>query len=872
MSIERIAPAIVGAGLTLLVMAGVVACSGDSADSDGADSEWSELETRVDELIADVDESPTSQANAGQRAALLWQWANRFALDGGVLPVDLSVDVADTMNAGDGVPIPKARLAAIDGYVRELAAKSDSPDLLGALEFDQRGPLAAAGWATVELAWTVGTGGMREGGVVLFGRERQSDHTRLQNTSAQEGGWVTVRTDSATSSDDVQFEPITMSLGGTHGGRVRPEEMPSFRLARGELRPGDRVVFTLGDRSGGGPGLRVQTFSTDRLLVPVFLALEEGGVFFTPEWPALQVVGGEPVAIGVVAPSVVEVGEPFELSIRVRDRWFNRAVAEMPPLRVYLDGDPVGEIGAGRDALHLSDGLVIEEPGVHRFLVVAADGSIEGESNPIWVEAEVEDRVFWGDIHGHSGFAEGQGSAESFFVFARDDAKLDFVSLSEHDIWTDDAEWAQLQRLTSSYSKEGEFISFLGYEWTAPRAYGGHREVLFRSADEKRVSTFAAPTQPELYAALNERIEPGGALVVPHAHEAADWTQSDPQLERLVEVYSMHGTFEWFANLYLQNGFEVGFIAASDDHRSRPGLAHGAASAPLAQFGGLAAVRAARKRGDAIWEALRERSVYATSGERILLDATLNGRPMGSRQDDSEQRRLRVRVSGTAPIEELDIVRNGRVVFSRNFVSRPPESHSWLLIGFESPSDVLGESQTDLERDNPRPYRVWRGTIGVRGARLAGARGIGLDNLYLEGVEIENDGRVGFHVETRGRRDVILLELEDAGGDAELDFELREAREYGFEPMLVRPPATTPPTAFTIALSALKDGSVEETLSIGEHVDRVRVQSINPGAPLDQELEFVDLDEIAPGDYYYARVRQIDGARAWSSPFWVGSR
>ena len=47
---------------------------------------------------------------------------------------------------------------------------------------------------------------------------------------------------------------------------------------------------------------------------------------------------------------------------------------------------------------------------------------------------------------------------------------------------------------------------------------------------------------------------------------------------------------------------------------------------------------------------------------------------------------------------------------------------------------------------------------------------------------------------------------------------------------------------------------------------------IDAAAPLDQEFEFTDLDGIAPGDYYYVRVNQLDGGRAWSSPWWVGER
>jgi hypothetical protein len=41
---------------------------------------------------------------------------------------------------------------------------------------------------------------------------------------------------------------------------------------------------------------------------------------------------------------------------------------------------------------------------------------------------------------------------------------------------------------------------------------------------------------------------------------------------------------------------------------------------------------------------------------------------------------------------------------------------------------------------------------------------------------------------------------------------------------------------------------------------------------MEQEFQYVDLDSPAPGDYYYVRVTQLDGAQAWSSPFWVGSK
>jgi hypothetical protein len=67
--------------------------------------------------------------------------------------------------------------------------------------------------------------------------------------------------------------------------------------------------------------------------------------------------------------------------------------------------------------------------------------------------------------------------------------------------------------------------------------------------------------------------------------------------------------------------------------------------------GGLVAVHARKRTRDAIWQALRDRNVYGTSGDRILLwfDLVSDGgerRPMGSRLELDETPRFRVRAAG----------------------------------------------------------------------------------------------------------------------------------------------------------------------------------------------------------------------------------
>jgi hypothetical protein len=58
---------------------------------------------------------------------------------------------------------------------------------------------------------------------------------------------------------------------------------------------------------------------------------------------------------------------------------------------------------------------------------------------------------------------------------------------------------------------------------------------------------------------------------------------------------------------------------------------------------------------------------------------------------------------------------------------------------------------------------------------------------------------------------------------------------------------------------------------LGRHTDSVSLQLVPSDAALDQEFEYTDRATPKSGDYYYVRVRQVDGAMAWSSPWWVGT-
>ena len=94
--------------------------------------------------------------------------------------------------------------------------------------------------------------------------------------------------------------------------------------------------------------------------------------------------------------------------------------------------------------------------------------------------------------------------------------------------------------------------------------------------------------------------------------------------------------------------------------------------------------------------------------------------------------------------------------------------------------------------------------------------------------------------------------------------------ETGSKAGNLRADVEMPAADFELRLGGLEDGRVEHPFQVGPHTDRIAIQVIDPAAPLDQSFEYTDLTAVAPGDYYYVRVTQLDGNQAFSSPFWVG--
>lgn len=846
--------------LALFIVAGVLAgCSPESDERESTDDYLAtDFRSQVEQLKLAVAAEPTSESTIAQRAELLADWIDEYALAGGEVGVDPPrIRLQSSLPPTGNQAVVQSR--NLDKYVREFTLREEE-GALGFLMSENLGPFEAGGFASLSQTWRVGSRPMTVGGGFWVARHFAANFGAFQTDDPGAAGYVSL----TSTDDDAEFEIETITATGPHGGFRGPQPAIAFRLVAGELDRGSTVTITHGDQTAGGPGIRVPSSESERMPLPLYIDLDGSG-----EWRPLPITpfvisGGTTAGVHGFASSVVEPGESFELSVRAEDRFSNRATGAIPAFEVLVNGELYATTEAGPEAITLLD-MSLEEAGSYWISLRSADGSISGEANPVLVESNPESRIYWGDTHAHSGYSEGIGTADYFMRFARDDARLDFVTHSEHDTWLDAGEWEIIRAASAKYDEPGKFIPYLGWEWTRHTRFGGHHNVLFRDiGDQQPVSGLSYPVLSQLYEQLRVQYDSNDIVVIPHAHNPGDFRQSDPQLEPLIEIMSAHGSFGWFMRGYLSHGHEVGVIAASDDHLSRPGY-----SSPnrdtLAQRGGLGAVMAPERSRDAIFDGMKSKHTYATTGDRIILRMDVNGTGMGERAAFSEERAISGRVIATAPIRNLTLYKNDVQLWQQDYLlEESAAAEQEILLSFFS------DETPHFRGDAPRGWRHWRGELRVDGARLETATAMDFVNPTTQSLQ-QNGNSLSFRTHTRGDTSSIRLSLSDIEANATISLSFEEATETGSAPPFYRTHVTIPASEAILRLGDLQQGILRHTMPAQNYADdSITLRRLTDNGVKDTSFEFTDTENPDQGDYYYLKVEQVNDAAAWSSPIWVG--
>jgi len=736
------------------------------------------------------------------------------------------------------------------------------PEHMGSIKLTPPGPFVAGSHAELTLTYTAGTFGIDDTGMVKISWRTTSDMSKPQFDKPAAANFTTVEASNGAKLE-VWFDRLN----------IRPYATTLLiRVGRGYLRAGDTLTIRLGDRRQGSPGFRLQTNCEERVELKTSIdAFATYEFCELPKQPAFALVSGAATLWKAIWPSLVVAGEPFRLAIVAEDMWGNPTDKADQSLSLVpsrpVQGLPERVVLEPGDGPRVLENLVADTPG-DLELRLMANGEELARANPLRVVAAAPLRRYWADLHGQSGETIGMGTAESYFRYARDAAFIDMVGHQGNDFQITDAFWAELNRLTAEFDEPGRFVCLPGYEWSGNTGMGGDRNIFFRREGrsirrsshilvEGRTSTDAVYTADALFRALAGE----DAVVIAHVGgRYADVKYAhDGRLERTVEVHSTWGTFEWILHDAFEQGYRVGVVCHSDDHKGRPGATRPGAST-FGAIGGLTCYFMPELTRDALFEALRKRRHYGTTGTRLFLDlrASFDQAVTGFSEDPQlapaeefavrEARmgdiirpgtvpmRLAAEVIGTAPIERVDVLHGTRVAQTvRPFAAADLGRRVRVL--------WQGAEYRGRGRET-----IWQGKLTLLGNRFARYAPVNFLNPERKLQETAPGTALAWSSVTTGNLAGIDIWLDDARrGMLRLE---------------------TSVVSGEVDLASLADDTVTfDGGGLGRRLSVYRLPETDWSrrVTLDHMVTFSGGADLP----VYVRVTQADGHQAWSSPIYL---
>lgn len=526
------------------------------------------------------------------------------------------------------------------------------------------------------------------------------------------------------------------------------------------------------------------------------------------------------------------------------------------------------------------------------FAGLAASGSllnacISGTKDSKKIKPEISrTNIYWGDLHNHCNLTYGHGGMRDAFEAAK--GQLDFVSVTPHAMWPDipgandprlkwviDYHTGAFKRLreggydkyvamTNEYNKKGEFLTFISYE--AHSMEHGDHVALNYDLDAPLVECTSIED-------WKQKAKGHKVFITPHhmgyqtGYRGYNWNFFTEGIQTpFVEMYSRHGLAEsdqgdypylhdmgprqWEGTILygLERGHKFGIMGSTDQHSGYPG-----------SYGdGRIGILAPELTRDALWDAMQNRHVYCSTGDKIEIDFRLNDALMGSTVRGNS-RRIYLNVEGQSCIDYVDIIKNGRCVARLNGPLLP-----------ENPKEATVHCKIKMEFgwNREEQYVHWNGKLSIDKGRILQVTPCFRGAAFTSPQEGESE----FHTHVNH-----ILSVNEQS--TELDM-------YSSK----NPNTTTAATqAVILEVEMPKDGILtaefngkkfEHTLDellkgsrshfmVGWLSEAILFNRAMPESCYTIEHFMEDKKPERDTDYYYVRVRQRDQQWAWSSPIWV---
>jgi hypothetical protein len=469
-----------------------------------------------------------------------------------------------------------------------------------------------------------------------------------------------------------------------------------------EIKAGDTLSIFIGTteknkEENRKKGNRAQTSIQRRRPFYLYIDPKGKGDYRDPEIFTIDVRGNVLKNIRIIAPSLVGKNKRFDVIIRFEDIFGNLTNNAPEGTLVEVSYEHLREnlnwkLFVPETGFINVPNLYFNEPGIYKIQLRNLKTNETYFSPPIKCFVEADKSIYWGLLHGESEKVDSAENIEACLRHFRDEKNYQFFSVSPfesveetpNDIWK--ATCAQVAEFNEDY----RFITLLGFQWFNEAPEEGLRHMIF-SKDSKQVlrkKDMKTNSLKKIYKSHTTK----DLISIPSFTMGRGFETTfidyDPEYERVVEIYNAWGSSECTAkegNLRpiatdgkkgttetekgairkaLNNNCRFGFVAGGLDDR---GIYSGFYESDQIQYSpGKTAIIAIEQTREALFQALINRSCYATTGPKIVLGFNIAGASMGSELNTKAKpglnfnRHISGFVAGTTSIKEILFIRNGK--------------------------------------------------------------------------------------------------------------------------------------------------------------------------------------------------------------------
>ena len=301
-------------------------------------------------------------------------------------------------------------------------------------------------------------------------------------------------------------------------------------------------------------------------------------------------------------------------------------------------------------------------------------------------EFDLDWNLYFGQLHAHTDISNGAGSVEEAFRYASQVDGLDFFAVTDHSDSFDNADmgaidadgadisadWAAGKQAAASVTN-GDFVGLFGFEMTWPEDKQlGHISTFntpgWQTRDQADFEN--VPTALENYYKALTAV-PGSVSQFNHPDTVhGDFERFDhysPQYDAVVSLLEVAGEdgvvdCEYY-DLALDKGWHVAPTNNQNNHKGQWGDASEARTVVLAKS----------LTEEALYDAMKNRRVYATQDSDLTVYYALNGAVMGSIIPKSESAAVTVFLSDPTDeaIGSVEVVADGGEAIVRQWVETP---------------------------------------------------------------------------------------------------------------------------------------------------------------------------------------------------------